>query len=313
MRGGTELDVLETTTDADGRFRFDGLATDAGLEYWPEVTYLGVRYPSAEPLRFDAELADLPVTLTVFETTDDDSAIRLDSVHMIAESFGQVMRITEIHLFGNSGDRTYVGPKGSAAVSTTVLIPLPDQAIGLALEQESTPDQFVQGEGGLRGTQPVPPGEGTSIAFFSYHLPVDGQIVPLERKFAYPVVALNLLAAQPGLTVRSSQLQSRGLQSFQGRQFEFYATEDIAPDSPLNLEFMAVAQPQAALPGSQEAPGAAANSAALANSSRGDQGLLRWLGYALSLLAVVGAVAYALVGHKSSSNEQRRSVGRTAR
>ena len=32
-----EVDTLETVTDAGGRFRFEGLDADAGLDYWPEA------------------------------------------------------------------------------------------------------------------------------------------------------------------------------------------------------------------------------------------------------------------------------------
>ena len=201
--------MLETTTDAAGAFRFEGLDTDPALAYAPEVEYLQVPYRS-DPLRFEAGQTSLAATLPVYETTTDDGTIRLDSVHMIAESFGQVLRITEIHLFGNSGDRTYVGADSSGVQSATLFIPLPADAVGLAFGQDTPPGRFVEVEGGLMDTQPVPPGQEASLAFFSYHLPVSGDTVPLERRFAYPVTTLNVLVAQPGLTLQSSQLAPMG-------------------------------------------------------------------------------------------------------
>ena len=37
-------------------------------------------------------------------------------------------------------------------------------------------------DGGLVDTEPVPPGSESSLVFFSYHLMVTGETVPLERR-----------------------------------------------------------------------------------------------------------------------------------
>jgi hypothetical protein len=228
----------------------------------------------------------------VFETTDDDSAISLDSVHLIAESFGQVLRISEIHLFGNTGDRTYIGSTGDAApgVVTTVRIPLPDNGVGLALEQGESEDRFVEVAGGVVDTDPVPPGSETSLVFLSYHLEVGGDTVPLERRFAYPLAGLNVLVAQPDLSLRSEQLQGMGPQTFQGREYEFYVGEALAVDAPLSVEFLpAAVETGEGMPGATETGEAAA-----VPSTRGNQELLRWLGFGLVAMTVVGVLVYAL-------------------
>jgi len=232
-------------------------------------------------------------SLTVYETTGDatgEARIRLDSVHIIVESFEQVLRISEIHFFGNSGDRTYVGRDGQ-----TVFIPLPAEAVGLAFEEDTPGERFVEVQGGVMDTEPVPPGTETSLAFFSYHLVPAGNTVSLERSFAYPVTDLNILIAQPGLTLQSDQLQAAGTRSFQDQQYELYTGQDLSPDTPLAVTFSLV--PAAA--GSSSVPGAAtpATSSA-APASPGSQGLLRWLGFALAGLAVVAAVVYPLAARR---------------
>lgn len=291
LQGDSELKVLETTTDASGAFRFEGLDTDANLAYLPEVVYLEVPYRS-DALRFGAGQTSLAATLTVYELSGDDSTIRLDSVHMIAESFGQVLRITEIHLFGNSGDRTYVGADSTGDKRATLFIPLPENAVGLAFGEDTPPDRFVEVEGGLMDTQPVPPGQEASLAFFSYHLPVSGETVPLERRFAYPVTTLNVLVAQPGLNLQSSQLTSMGPESFQGQQYQFYGTGDLAADAPLSMEFVPVAE-AAGGQALESTPPTGADSAGSV-PAKSSQGLLRWIGFGLAALAVVGAAVSAL-------------------
>jgi hypothetical protein len=298
FRGETEVDTLEAVTDAGGRFRFEGLDTDPTLEYWPEVTYLDVSYSSAEPYRFDADQTALNATIMVFEPTGDDSAIRLNSVHMIAESFGQVLRISEIHLFGNSGDRTYVG-QGGGQNGTTVTIPLPEGAVGLAFQDGASEERYVQVEGALLDTEPVPPGPEASLAFFSYHLMVTGKTVPLERRFAYPVTNLNILVAQPGLTLDSDQLQAMGEESFQGQQFEFYVAQNLAPDEPLVLEFVPMTEAAGDL--DQSGMPAGTGASATGGNTRSNQGLLRWIGLGLAVLAVAGVVVYATTTHRPAA------------
>jgi hypothetical protein len=285
-----EVATFETATDAEGGYRFEDLDANTELEYWLEVEYLDVLYSSQAPYQFDAGQPVLETTLMVYETTDDDSAIRVDSVHVIAESFEQVLRISEIHLFGNTGDRTYVGSDGQ-----TVFVPLPEGAVGISLQEGMSENLFVEAEGGLQSMDPVWPGSETSLAFFSYHIMVAGDEVPVERTFAYPVSSLSVLVAQPGLSMTSEQLVDQGPELFQDRQYQFYTALDVAADTPILLEF--VPQPGAAtgsgMTGDTAAGGTAAGTEAAA-STRGNQGLLWSLGLVVTLAAVVGSVTYAV-------------------
>ncbi len=287
--GEAEVDVLETVTDSDGSFAFEGLDTKPELEYWPEAIYLGVAYGPDEPFHFGEGETTLEVTLTVFETTDDDSGIRLNNVHIIAESFEQVLRISEIHFVGNSLDQTYVGAE-EAGRPATVLFPLPPNAVGVASGEGSEEGRFIEVDGGLQDTDPVPPGIDRSLVFFSYHMMVSGEAVPLERTFAYPVDNLSLLVAQPGLEFRSDQLISMGQENFQGQQYEFYSVQGLDAGTPLQIELL----PVAGASGGTGMPAAPVESGMTSTSAatRGNQSLLLWLGLGLTALVVVGAVVY---------------------
>jgi hypothetical protein len=287
--GEAEIETLETTTDAGGGFRFEGLDTNTAIEYWPEVVYLGVSYGPDEPSQFGAGQTELEATLTVFETTDDDSALVVDSVHIIAESFGEVLRISEIQLYGNTGDRTFVGTTAGERRST-VTIPLPENAVGVAFQEDASDQRLVEAEGQLIDSEPVPPGQETSLVFFSYHLMVTGDSVPLERTFVYPVTVLNVLVAQPGLTLESEQLQSRGMELFQSRQYEFYTGQGFGPDEPLQVELL----PVAGETGGQAMPGVSEGGSASATVpvTGGSQGTLLWIGVVLAFLFAAAALVY---------------------
>jgi hypothetical protein len=218
-------------------------------------------------------------------------AIRLDSVHMIAESFGQVLRITEIHLFGNGGDQAYAGESGDASQGT-VFIPLPENAVGVAFGEGVTDDRFLEVEGGLMDTEPVPPGTASSEVVFSYHLLVSGETVPLERRFAYPVSDLNVFVVQPGLTLESDQLEYMGTEAFEDGQYELYGAQGLAPDTPLKMELVPV-ETESSTTAAGMPP--ASNQGAAGSAATGNQTLLLRIGFGLALLAVVGAMVYPLV------------------
>jgi hypothetical protein len=299
VQGDTLISSLETATNGDGSFRFEGLDTDPSLQYWPEATYSGMPYASADPFHFDDEGAPLEATITVYETTGDDSAVSLASVHFIAESFGEVLRVSEIHLFENAGNRTYVGSAVEDGQTGTVFVPLPENAVGLAFEQDASEERFVPVDGGFVDTAPVLPGQETSLLFFSYHLMVRGDRVPLQRSFAYPVANLNVLVAKPGLDLQSDQLTARGPESFQGRQYDFFGVQNLAAGAPLNMEFMPVTD----MAGDEgpAAPAAGEGSNSASSTVRGNQALLRWLGFGFAALAVVGAVVYSVARGQPAS------------
>ncbi len=290
--GDVEADTAETTTDEDGRFRFEGLDTDPSLEYWLEAVYQDVPYSSDGAAQFAEGETTVAATVTVFETTTDDSGVQLDSVHLIVESFGEVLRVNEIHLFGNDGDRAYVG-QAQGGEPLTVFIPLPENAVGLAFGQDASPERFVEVEGGLYDTEPVVPGAETSLVFFSYHVMAGTDAILLPRQFAYPVAILNVLAAQPGLTLQSDQLTSMGQKAFQGREYLFYAARDLPANATVDLALTSTGETEggAAMPGGSPAAGAPA----AGTSTDGNQGLLRWFGFGLAFLAIAVAIVYPFV------------------
>lgn len=292
LRNGNEIETRETTTGAEGRFRFEGLDQDPALEYWVEAVYEDAPYSSAMPVQFEAGAETISATIPVYESSDDDSAVRLNSVHVIAESFGQVLRISEIHMFSNDGDRTFAGSGQGPSPGTTVFIPLPANAVGVAFSEEDPAGRYVEAEGGVWDTEPVTPGADTSLVFLSYHLMVADQAATLERSFAYPVTAFNILATQPGLTLQSGQLIDQGTQSFQGREYAFYIAEDLQAGEELVLNFVVdeAAAAGSAMPGAETQAAPATTQPAGA----GQQGLLRTMGIVLVCLAVGAAVVYPL-------------------
>jgi hypothetical protein len=214
-----------------------------------------------------------------------------------------VLRITEIHLLSNSGDRAYIGGGEGSDPGTTVFVPLPEGAVGLSFGDDTQEGRFAEVDGGLEDTAPVPPGSETSMIFFSYHLMVTGDTIPLERIFEYPVASMNMLVAQPGLTLRTEQMESLGTQVFQDRQYELFVAQNLEAGTPLALEFIQVADASAGA-GTGGMPSAGAQD--VTGSSRGNQGVLLWIGLGLAGLAVVGAVVYSAASARPTPAQRTR-------
>ncbi len=289
LEGELAEEILSTVTDSDGRFRFEGLDTSAELTYWVEAVYADVAYSSADLLQYAEGQTELEATVTVYETTADDSGVQLDLVHIFAESFGQVLRISETHLFGSSDDRTYIGEQDAEGRRLTVFVPVAGDVVGFALGEGLDEDRFLTVDGGLVDSEPVRPGSLMSEVRFSYHLMVTGKPIMLERYFAYPVADLTVLVAQPGLLLSSPQLQSMGSQSIQGAQYEILQGQVPNPEQPVVLELTAVEVVEgttgAGAMGDQTTSGAPAGSA---------QRVLLWIGVFTATLVVFAAAFLAV-------------------
>ena len=259
-------------------------------------------YGSEDLVQFAEGQSTLEVVVTVYETTQDDSGVQVDLVHIFAESFGQVLRISETHLFGSAADRTYVGQEGDDGQLGTILVPVPSDAVGFALGEGIAEDRFLSASEGLVDTEPVRPGTLMSEIRFSYHEMVGNDPISLERRFAYPVVNLTVLVAQPGLSLSSPQLQSMGAQMIQDQQYEVFSGQGLGPDTPLELEFTSVADFASGLDATGMSAGQSSGSAA----TPGSQGVLVWLGVVLAAAAVVGVFVYTATTGRPAARQQAR-------
>jgi hypothetical protein len=163
-------------------------------------------------------------------------------------------------------------------------VPLPEEAVGLSFGQEEDQARYIQGEGELRDTTPVPPGQETMLVFVSYHLPITGT-VHVERSYDHPLALLNILLAQPGLTLESDQMQAQGMETFQGRQYALYGTANLAAGSPLAFDL---------LPVETDVSGTATQPGTSGPGVTDQQGLVGRLGLVLAAAALGGVIGYAI-------------------
>jgi hypothetical protein len=109
--GGSPVLLDTTTSDADGWFRFEGLATHPDLSYRFRLEYEGIVYGAESG--FPADETVLRVAATVFETTTSDSRIVVERQHVIVDFVDGDAVFQELYVFNNRGDKIYVGEEGA--------------------------------------------------------------------------------------------------------------------------------------------------------------------------------------------------------
>ena len=218
FRGTTELGAVDSATDAEGRFRVEGLEVSDGLSYYVEAGYESVAYRT-EPL--DLSLISGPVTLTVYDTTSSDAAIHLDTVLLefsradISTGFiGISERVTVV----NASPRTFVGDLfTNPAMGQALRIPLPRNALDVRLGHGFGPEGVTPTNEGIVTRTPVLPGE--TVLLYGYDLPYAGTDVSMEHAWAYPVTDLFVLVPDGEGTPFSPTLTQAGRVTFEGSAF----------------------------------------------------------------------------------------------
>ena len=233
FEGQDILTTLTTTIGADGSFSFSGVPFKAGRQFVATTEYAGVTYASPVAA-FDlaqAALAALALTLPIYETTPDTSALVADQVHMFLEfnSPGQ-MTVGELVVFSNNGDRAY-----ASTANSTLSFSLPAGATDLAVQDAVQDQTFFRTADGFSLAWTVPPGQSTTQVLFSFKLPYQDSL-KLEQKAVYPTNGVNVLVSDLGLRLAGPSLQDLGTQVFQGQSFHNVVRSGLAPGDTFTLQ-----------------------------------------------------------------------------
>ena len=95
--GTEETGVFTATAAADGSFRFDGLALEVGQTVIARVVYRQVAYLSdLHTVETGEQMLSLPVT--VYEITEDTSALVVAQAHMFVSRAGDRLQVGEYYL-----------------------------------------------------------------------------------------------------------------------------------------------------------------------------------------------------------------------
>lgn len=227
---GDQPALTETTTsDEDGSFRFSGLEIVPGRIYGAFVEYQGVRYFSAGG-HLLPDVPELELPLTVFETSAEASAVRIDRLHIILDfPIEDFIEITELWLVGNESDHTVL--LGDRQDDFEVV--LPEGFQGLSFPDPASAGQFTPTETGFTIGAPLRAGETTEV-IFSFQLPFKKGL-DFEQATPFPTDAIVILTAEQAPAVTGEGVQDLGLQNLGGTVFHSYARGALEGGSSLTL------------------------------------------------------------------------------
>lgn len=154
--------TTQETMTQDGRFEFAAPA-DASLTHLLRAMHRGVQYFAAGPVLLSADLASAEREITVYETTEDPPALRIESTVLTVLALDRVnsrLTLSREDVVSNPGDRTYTGD----VVDITLRLPAPEAVIeadGRLIDVEGLPvaGNFILDGGRLAMSAPLKPGQ----------------------------------------------------------------------------------------------------------------------------------------------------------
>ena len=183
-------DSVRTITDAQGRFRFEGISVDPGVTYAISVRYQDALYGEQISLR---EGDPPPLTIRVYDAAYDMDAIRVGASSLLfagADRATQTIAALEIVKVVNDSDYTFV--PGNQGPMSLLRFGLPPGADGLQVDTRLLGADIVQVDRGFAVLGSVPP--GTHDIMFTYRFPYDGGETEFTKSFPFGADSLRVLS-----------------------------------------------------------------------------------------------------------------------
>ena len=231
-------DTRRTSTDSQGVFRFEGVPTGAAWTAQAVVEYMRVEYGS-KPLDLAAG-TDFNGDIVVYDTTTDDSALRVDHAHLIVHRAQGQLEVTEIVRLINGGDRTYVGSQEVIPQRrATARLALPAGATDVLFPSSEVGSAMVRTGQGFVDTRPVIPGRQDYM--LSYALSCGGSTYNLLKPILYPTAVLDLLVAE-GIEVNAPAMERLGTREAPGVTYTYLTARSLSKGNDLMIRFSGLDQ-----------------------------------------------------------------------
>lgn len=162
--GDRQISSRPEKTGAEGNFSFDGLEWTAAHRI--SIVHEGVFYETAKMV-FKPEQSRIEVSLPIYETRVDDSAIGIELNHLIVEPSLEGVRVAEFVEFANRGNTAVVSDEKNGN-SATLRFGVPGEAADVNFVHNADSRQIRERDGRF-GYGPVLP--GLKRVVFAYRIP----------------------------------------------------------------------------------------------------------------------------------------------
>ncbi len=214
---GNLLETADGASGSDGTFAFENLRREHTVNFVLEAVYDDVHYFSKDPAVFLPDSTETSLDVNVYETTDDPGTVKPTTLHRIVAFVPDFISITDIYVYANDSDKTFVGTMGADGLPETIKITLPDNAQEISFQfstaRQSNGNIYVD-------SRPVPPGKDNYSLAVSYAIPIDGKSATLKTPLLDTIPQVNLLVVDQGEAVSSDQLKRLDDRPIQGDTYQ---------------------------------------------------------------------------------------------
>ena len=235
---------LETTTEPDGRFSFEGVIFDSETAYGVSVIYQDAFYGT------DLDVSKWPpdpVELTVYEPTSDDGDLAVSSASVLfagaSPETGTVSAMEIVNLV-NSGDQTYVPGPG---VMDLLRFGLPSGASGLRVETSLVGANHIQVDRGFALVASVPP--GSHEVMYAYEFPYSGAEAAFERAVRYGAENLRVMTPEDAMDLAADSLGEPRTVAIGETRYRLIEATGLAPGTPISVTLSGLPLPGGGPPG----------------------------------------------------------------
>lgn len=216
------IDAMTTTVGTDGSFRFEGIDVATPVQLEPLAIYQGIPYLGnlESAITLSPAEPEANTDITVYETTTDDSAIRIERLHIVFDVVPGQAQVAELYILSNTGDRTFVGTPEEG----TLQIPVPSEA--LDVQPAGDPARYLALADGIADTTPIRPGVSSAESVIVYDLPYDGDL-ELSRPMPYPTDRINIFVPETGLELSGEGVQAGELFQAQNTTMRTYLAGEL--------------------------------------------------------------------------------------
>ena len=238
---GGGVDIFTTTTDDNGRFRFQNTGIGGDAVYAVAASYQDVSYSRNLALSTLAE----PVELTVYETTDDIGVIQVDADVLLVrgadEDKGSLVAFEVLSLV-NEGDRTFVPDLALPRNMNFLRFSIPTGTTGLEVSSDLPGGQIITVGSGFALTAPVKP--GAHQVAYTYRTSYTGTDVRLSHSFPMGAETFRFLMEDTFGSLRDSDiLVSLPLADEAGKIYRVWGASGLEPGDRVNMDIGDLPQP----------------------------------------------------------------------
>ena len=237
---GGEVQTRTTATDSEGNFLFQQVPVNDSYVYAVSASYHDISYSR----RLELPLGDVPMTLEVFETTEDLNTLSIDThIWLVREIDGAHREIIALEMIAltNDQDRTFQPALEQPGKMNFLRFSLPPDATSLEVRSDLQEGQIINVGTGFGMTTPVLP--GTHQIAFTYRIPYKSDGLALSHSFHQGASSFQAVLSQDLGGLQGPDLAEDDSTIIGERTFRVWAAQDLSPGSTVAMELYGLPQP----------------------------------------------------------------------